>query len=123
MNLSPFITLGAIAAFVAVVLGAFAAHALKNSLSPDLLDIFHTAVKYQMWHAIGLLIIGLLQLHEQSHLLQKAGWCMFAGIILFSGSLYALSLTGIKLLGAITPIGGTLFIIAWLMLAIAAFKS
>lgn len=123
MQKSPFITLGATLAFLAVMLGAFGAHGLKNVLGPELLMVYQTAVDYQMWHAIGLLIIGLIQLQKPSVLLTTAGWFMFTGIVIFSGSLYALSLTGIKLLGAITPIGGASFLIAWLLLAYTSIKS
>jgi uncharacterized membrane protein YgdD (TMEM256/DUF423 family) len=123
VNKLSFITLGAILAFLAVALGAFGAHGLKNILSAESLAIFHTATNYQMWHSIGLLFIGLFHLHKPSSLLVKAGWFMFAGILIFSGSLLILSVTGIKILGAITPIGGVLFLIAWLMLAIAATKT
>ncbi|PHS73219.1 MAG: hypothetical protein COB22_02875 [Cycloclasticus sp.] len=122
MNKPSFITLGAILAFFAVALGAFGAHGLKNILSTESLAIFHTATDYQMWHSIGLLFIGLLHLHKPSALLLKAGWFMFAGILIFSGSLFILSVTGIKILGAVTPIGGVLFLIAWSMLAITATK-
>lgn len=123
MNKSPFITLGAIFAFLAVGLGAFGAHALKESLTPHYLAIYHTATDYQMWHAIGLIIIGVLYQQTPSSLLRKAGWFMLAGIIIFSGSLYTLSLTGIKILGAITPIGGVAFLVAWLLLAYNSIKS
>ncbi|MBL4743900.1 MAG: DUF423 domain-containing protein [Cycloclasticus sp.] len=123
MNKSPFIPLGALSAFLAVAFGAFGAHALKASLSPYSLGVYHTAVDYHMWHAIGLLIIGVLQQQNSSNLLCKAGWFMFAGIIIFSGSLYALSLSGIKLLGAITPVGGVCLLIAWLLLAYSFIKS
>lgn len=123
MQKSPFITLGSSLAFLAVMLGAFGAHGLKNTLSAELLTVYQTAVDYQMWHALGLLIIGLIQLQKPSTLLNTAGWFMFTGILIFSGSLYALSLTGIKLLGAITPIGGTSFLIAWLLLAYTSIKS
>jgi len=120
---SPFITLGAALAFFAVAFGAFGAHALKESLTAYSLGIYHTAVNYQMWHAIGLIIIGIVYQLKPSSLLRKAAWFMLAGIITFSGSLYALSLSGIKVLGAITPIGGVCFLIAWLLLAYASFKS
>ncbi|MBQ0724938.1 MAG: DUF423 domain-containing protein [Cycloclasticus sp.] len=122
MNAKQCISLGAILAFFAVAFGAFGAHGLKNTLTPDLLAIYHTAVDYQLWHAIGLLIIGLIQQQNASRLLPKAAWFMFAGILIFSGSLYALSLSGIKPLGAITPIGGASFLIAWALLAYASFK-
>jgi len=120
---SPFITLGATLAFFAVAFGAFGAHALKESLTTYSLGIYHTAVNYQMWHAIGLIIIGIVYQLKPSNLLRKAAWFMLAGIIIFSGSLYALSLSDIKVLGAITPIGGVCFLIAWLLLAYASFKS
>ncbi len=123
MHKSPFITLGATLAFLAVAFGAFGAHGLKNSLSAEHLSIFHTAVDYQMWHSIGLILIGLFAQQNNARLLVKAGWLMFAGIIVFSGSLYALSLTGIKVLGAITPIGGVFFLIAWTLFAYASYKS
>jgi uncharacterized membrane protein YgdD (TMEM256/DUF423 family) len=123
MTKSPFMTLGATLAFFAVAFGAFGAHALKDSLTPYSLAIYHTAVDYQMWHAIGLIIIGIAQRQKTSNLLQKAGWFMFVGIVIFSGSLYALSLSGIKVLGAITPIGGGCFLIAWVLFAYASFKS
>jgi len=120
---SPFITLGAALAFFAVAFGAFGAHALKESLTAYSLGIYHTAVNYQMWHAIGLIVIGMVDQLKPSNLLRKAAWFMLAGIIIFSGSLYALSLSDIKVLGAITPIGGVCFLIAWLLLAYASFKS
>jgi|TARA_R110002096_G_scaffold183080_12_gene360961 uncharacterized membrane protein YgdD (TMEM256/DUF423 family) len=123
MNAKQCISLGAILAFFAVALGAFGAHGLKNTLTPGMLAVYHTAVDYQLWHAIGLLIIGLIQQQNTSRLLPKAAWFMFAGILIFSGSLYALSLSGLKFLGAITPIGGTAFLIAWSLLAYASFKS
>lgn len=119
---SPFITLGAALAFFAVAFGAFGAHALKESLTAYSLGIYHTAVNYQMWHAIGLIVIGMVDQLKPSNLLRKAAWFMLAGIIIFSGSLYALSLSDIKVLGAITPIGGVCFLIAWLLLAYASFK-
>lgn len=122
MKANQCISLGAILAFFAVALGAFGAHGLKSTLTPDMLAIYHTAVDYQLWHAIGLLIIGLMQQQNTSRLLSIAAWFMFAGILIFSGSLYALSLSGIKFLGAITPIGGASFLIAWLLLAYASFK-
>lgn len=122
MTKSPFITLGAAFAFLAVMFGAFGAHALKGSLSPHFLAIYHTATDYQMWHAIGLLLIGVLHQQRPSSLLRRAGWFMSAGIVIFSGSLYALSLSGIKILGAITPIGGVAFLIAWSLLAYNSIK-
>jgi len=122
MKKPPFIAIGAILAFLAVAFGAFGAHGLKKILSQDMLVIFETAVTYQTWHALGLVLIGILFQLTPSSLLIKAGWAMLAGIILFSGSLYILSLSGIKTLGMITPIGGIAFLIAWALIAIYAIK-
>jgi len=120
--LRQIIIAGAVNAFLAVALGAFAAHGLKNSLGEYELSIWQTAVNYQMYHALGLILIGLLA-NSLSINLNKPGWIMLAGIVLFSGSLYILSLSGIKTLGMVTPFGGLCFLIAWLWLAIAVFKS
>lgn len=120
-----FIIAGAVNAAIAVMLGAFGAHALKEKLSERYLAIWETAVQYQMFHAIGLLVIGVLAssaLFGSSPQLNWAGYLILAGIIIFSGSLYALSLSGVGILGAITPIGGVLFIAGWIMLIIAAVK-
>lgn len=113
---------GAINAFMAVALGAFAAHGLKQRLGEYELTIWKTAVEYQMGHALGLILIGLLAKTLAINL-NGPGWIMLCGIILFSGSLYVLSLSGIKTLGMITPLGGLCFLIAWLWLAFAIFKS
>lgn len=113
---------GVINAFLAVALGAFAAHGLKQSLDAYELGIWQTAVDYQMAHALGLILIGLLANNLNINL-NKPGWLMLCGIILFSGSLYILSLTGIKALGMITPIGGTCFLIAWIWVGIAVYRS
>ena len=113
---------GAISAFVAVALGAFAAHGLKQQLGEYELAIWQTAVTYQMYHALGLILIGLLS-NSLSINLNIPGWLMFSGILLFSGSLYILSLSGIKALGMITPVGGLCFLIAWIWVAVAVFKS
>ncbi len=119
-----FVSLGSICALLAVALGAFGAHALKEQLSPDMLANYKTGVQYHFYHALGLLAIGIIATHmPESNLLRWSGWLMFAGIIIFSGTLYILSITGIKWLGAITPIGGTAFIIAWLLLAIAVLRA
>lgn len=120
-----FIVAGAVNAAIAVMLGAFGAHGLKDKLSEKYLAIWETAVQYQMFHALGLLAIGILassSILGTSSQLNWAGYLMLAGIIIFSGSLYVLSLTKIGVLGAITPIGGVLFIISWIMLIIAALK-
>ena len=109
------IPLGALNAFIAVAAGAFAAHGLKDALSPDYLQTFKTAADYQMMHGIGLVLIGILQQTNSSRALHYASAIMFAGIILFSGSLYALTLSGIEWLGIITPLGGICFLLAWLI--------
>lgn len=118
-----FITLGAILGGLSVAAGAFATHALKTTLSHRAIEIFETAVRYQMYHAIALLIVALLLLRtDSSTILVITGWAFIIGIAIFSGSLYALSLTDIKILGAITPLGGAALIIGWLCLAYAGFK-
>lgn len=118
-----FVTLGGINAFLAVALGAFGAHALKSQLSPEMLAIFETGVQYHFYHALGLLAVGIIAAHlPESVWLKRSGWIMFAGIIIFSGSLYILSITGVRWLGAITPIGGVCFLVSWVLLVIAVLK-
>jgi uncharacterized membrane protein YgdD (TMEM256/DUF423 family) len=106
--------------------GSFArsigAHALKIRISPEMLAVYKTAVEYQFYHALGLLLIGLIGFHIQSKWLTWSGILLFAGIVLFSGSLYALSITEIKVLGAITPVGGLAFVGGWICLAIGLLK-
>jgi uncharacterized membrane protein YgdD (TMEM256/DUF423 family) len=113
-----FIGIGALSAFISVAAGAFGAHALKQFLEADMLAVYHTAVEYQFFHSIGLLAIGALHKLEPRHCHLLAAWAMLAGIIIFSGSLYLLTMTGIKWLGMITPIGGIGFLAAWLILAL-----
>ncbi|WP_017812190.1 MULTISPECIES: DUF423 domain-containing protein [Paenibacillus] len=118
------LVVGSIMMFLAVALGAFGAHALKAKLSPDMMKIYETGIQYHIAHSLGMLIIGSLAqnfLQGQS-LAVAAGWCLFAGIILFSGSLYALSLSGVRKLGAITPLGGLLFLAGWVLLLIAVLS-
>lgn len=118
-----FIILGALNAFLSVALGAFGAHGLEGKLEPKYLETWKTAVTYQMFHATGLLIIGvMLGKLPANALLSSSGWLMFIGILLFSGSLYVLSLTQISILGAVTPFGGLAFLAAWVLLIIAAVK-
>jgi len=117
-----FIILGALNAFLAVALGAFAAHGLKHQLGEYEIAIWQTAVDYQMYHALGLLLVGLLA-NSLSINLDRVGWIMMTGIVLFSGSLYMLSISGIKSLGMITPFGGLCFLISWLWLMISVFKA
>jgi len=115
-----FIALGAVAALLAVVLGAFGAHALKARLAPEAMQIYKTGVEYHFYHALGLILVGLSAFHlPQSARLRAAGWTMLAAIVLFSGSLYLLALTGRNWLGAITPLGGVGFIAAWALFASA----
>ncbi len=116
-----FLLLGAISAMIGVGMGAFGAHGLKTMISPELLTVYQTGVTYQMWHALGL--IGLALIPRQatnSKLLSWAGWLMFIGILLFSGSLYLLAILNLKWLGMITPIGGICFLTAWLLITIFA---
>ncbi len=120
---SLFLCLGAVSAFFGVSMGAFGAHALKTVLSPDMLEVYKTAVSYQMWHALGLIAIAFIPQASESALVHWAGWLMFAGILLFSGSLYLLTIFNLKWLGMITPIGGVAFLSAWLLIAIFAVKT
>lgn len=109
--------------FIAVAAGAFGAHGLKKILDADMLAIWHTAVTYQIAHALGMFFIALLMQKLAPGTLGWAGAIMFAGIVIFSGSLYVLALTGTRILGAITPIGGAAFLLAWAMVGWAAYKS
>jgi uncharacterized membrane protein YgdD (TMEM256/DUF423 family) len=115
-----FLGLGAISGFVAVAAGAFGAHALKERLSAEYLAVFETAARYQMYHALALLVVALLLPLRPLGTLQWAGWLFVVGTILFSGSLYALALTGTRWLGAITPLGGIAFLAGWICLAVSA---
>ena len=121
---SLFLFLSAVCALTGVAMGAFGAHGLKAMLGPEMLAVYKTAVDYQMWHALGLGLIALLK-HQAvaSKLLLWAGWLMFAGIILFSGSLYVLAIANIRWLGMITPFGGMAFLIAWLLVMLFAFNN
>jgi uncharacterized membrane protein YgdD (TMEM256/DUF423 family) len=120
---SVFLFLGAFSAFLGVGFGAFGAHSLKAILSIEALAVYQTGVNYQMWHALGLLAIALWQqLTPKSKLISCAGWFMFVGIVLFSGSLYLLALLNLHWLGMITPIGGVCFLIAWLMICFSAVQ-
>lgn len=113
-----FLMLGAINAFLCVAFGAFGAHGLKQKLSVDMLTVYQTGVQYHFYHSLGLIVVGLVLLHfPKSRYILLSGWLMLAGIVLFSASLYALSLTEIRALGAITPFGGIAFLSAWLLLA------
>ena len=118
-----FFVIGAISAFVGVAAGAFGAHSLKNSLSGEMLAIFETGVRYQMYHAFALIGVAWAYARFPGSLVTTAGWLFVVGTILFSGSLYLLSLTETRWLGAITPLGGVAFLGGWLCLAWAVWKS
>ena len=113
---------GAALALLAVALGAFGAHALRARLEPRDLEIFETAVRYQMYHALGLIGIAWLSTRLAGPLTGWAGWLMVAGTLVFSGSLYLLVLTGPRWLGAITPIGGLMLIAGWLLVVVAILR-
>lgn len=118
-----FIIIGAINVLIAVALGAFGAHILKTRIPYDMMAVYQTGIQYHFYHALGLLIVGIIAFRlPSSSSIKWSGRTMLLGIILFSGSLYALSITGIKWLGAITPFGGVAFLIAWALLAIGAWK-
>lgn len=113
--------MGAVNAFLAVAAGAFGAHALKARLEPDLLAIFETGARYHMYHALGLCAVAVIAGHRAAA--NAAGWTMLAGIVLFSGTLYVLALTGVRWLGAITPLGGLCFLAGWAIFAWSCFRS
>ncbi len=119
-----FLLLGSLAMMFAVGLGAFGAHGLKDKLSADMLAVYRTGVDYHFYHALGLLALGMIAVHlPESDLVKWSGALMAAGIVLFSGSLYLLALTGTRWLGAITPVGGAAWIVAWALLAAALLRS
>ena len=123
MKNQQILLVGAIFMALGVLFGAFGAHALKSSLSPEMLAVYKTGVEYQFYHALGLLLIGLIGFRIESKWLRWSGILLIFGIIIFSGSLYALSISGIKILGAITPIGGLAFVAGWICLAIGLLKN
>ena len=121
MTAVTWLRIAAVLGALGVTLGAFGAHGLKAKLDPYSLDIYHTAVTYQMYHVLALLAVGLLDVVGRGGTaLNLAGWSFTVGILIFSGTLYALSVTGIKWLGAFTPIGGLFLILGWIALAVAA---
>jgi uncharacterized membrane protein YgdD (TMEM256/DUF423 family) len=115
-----FFSLGAVSGFLAVAAGAFGAHALRARLPADLLAVFETGARYQMYHALALLAVAWAAGRWTGPLVAWAGWLFVAGTVLFSGSLYVLALTGVRWLGAITPLGGVCFLAGWLCLGLAA---
>src|SRR5678815_1358701 len=120
---SPLIALGALNAAIAIAAGAFAAHGLRARLDARSVEVFETAARYHMYHAFALVLAGMLANASAMRGTQLAGWLFQAGIVLFSGSLYALALTGAKTLGAVAPFGGIAFLGGWLCLAWAAFRA
>jgi uncharacterized membrane protein YgdD (TMEM256/DUF423 family) len=119
-----FAMLGALSAAVAVGAGAFGAHALRARLEPRMLEVFETGARYQMFHALGLFAVAWLigQGGRGAGLASTGGWLLVAGTLLFSGSLYAMALSGVRALGAITPLGGVCFILGWVLLAVSASR-
>lgn len=123
MNPKLMLMLGAAYGFVGVAFGAFGAHALRSRLTPDQLAVWRTGVEYQFWHALALLAVSLLALSRPGPLLNAAGWSFAIGVLLFSGSLYLLTLSGVRVLGAVTPFGGLLFLVGWALLLVHAARS
>jgi uncharacterized membrane protein YgdD (TMEM256/DUF423 family) len=120
-----FITLAGLSGFLAVAAGAFGAHAVRDRLSADMLQVFQTGVAYQMYHALALLAVGILLARfsvDGSPWLTAAGWLFVGGTVLFSGNLYGLSLSGTTWLGAITPLGGVAFLLGWLALLVGIWR-
>ena len=116
-----FFAVGCVSAVVAVTLGAFGAHGLRGRLVPDMLMTFEIGVRYQMYHALALLAVGLALSRWPSSAVALAGWLFIAGTLVFSGSLYLLAVSGQRWLGAVTPVGGAAFIAGWLVLAWAVW--
>ena len=116
------LTIAAISGLLAVVLGAFGAHALKKMISPEKREVYKTGVQYQFYHTFALLAVGILMHFNTSKALQWSGYLFVVGILLFSGSLYVMTITGIKALGIITPFGGTVWIAAWFLLMVHCRK-
>jgi uncharacterized membrane protein YgdD (TMEM256/DUF423 family) len=118
-----FFALGSLLALLAVAAGAFGAHALRSRLTPEMLSAFEVGARYHMYHALALLAVAWAGTRWPGGAVTAAGWLFLAGIVVFSGSLYLLSLTGQRWLGAITPLGGVAFMLGWLMLAWSAWKA
>ena len=112
-----FVLVGAVFAALSVAAGAFGAHSLKAIIPAEMLTVFETAARYQMYHALALLIIGGMASHVSERDIRIAGWCFVGGIVLFSGSLYVVALTGTRWVGAMTPLGGAAFLAGWIALA------
>jgi len=119
----PLIVLAGVIGLVGVMAGTFGAHGLKGRLSPEMLEIFETGVRYHLFHALGLLGVAAVELRIGGRPLRAAGWAFALGVALFSGSLYVLALTGQKWLGMIAPIGGLAFMVGWLLVAVSGWRS
>lgn len=117
-----FFGAGAVLGAIGVAAGAFGAHALRTRVGPDMLAVFETGVRYHLMHVLALLAVGWAAFRWPSPAITASGWLFVAGILLFSGSLYALALTGIRALGLVTPVGGLAFILGWIALAWAAWR-
>jgi uncharacterized membrane protein YgdD (TMEM256/DUF423 family) len=122
-----FLRIGSLLAFLAVILGAFGAHALEALISADQLNTFETGVRYQFYHAFAILIVGLAGYFRQTNLLRWSGWLFLTGTVLFSGSIYLLSMKELfaiptSILGPVTPVGGTILITAWALFFISTFQ-
>lgn len=118
-----FITLAALSGMFAVIFGAFGAHGLRGKLDNYAMGVFETAVQYHFYHALALLAVGIIALSQpHTTLLKSSGWLFLLGTLIFSGSLYILALSGVKWLGAVTPLGGLAFIAGWACLAVASWK-
>ena len=115
-----WVRVGSVAMFLAVALGAFGAHALRQRLTPEMLAVFDVGVRYHVYHALALFAVAWVADRSPGSLAQASGWAFALGIVVFSGSLYLLSVTGVRWLGAITPIGGTAFLAGWVLLFLAS---
>jgi uncharacterized membrane protein YgdD (TMEM256/DUF423 family) len=118
-----FLILGACSAAISVAAGAFGAHSLRDKVEPRLLEVFETGARYQLYHALALIAVGLVWNKWPGSWATTAGWLFVAGTVFFSGSLYTMTFTGVRALGAITPIGGVCFIAGWLCFAMAVMKA
>ena len=118
-----FIPIAALSAFISVAAGAFGAHSLAGVLTPDRLAVLETAARYQMYHALALIGVAWVAAEWPSVVVTVAGWLFVAGVVVFSGSLYLLALTGTRWLGAVTPLGGLAFLAGWAMLLLAAWRA
>ena len=117
-----FLTAGALSGVLAVLLGAFGAHLLKNMISPDMLEVYKTGIQYQFYHTFALLAVGLQMNFKPTKSLKWSGYLFIGGILVFSGFLYLLAITGIKSLGMIVPIGGLMFVAGWICMLIHLLK-